>query len=354
MSSKRDGGMLFAMSDSSLDMKSDKSTKGVPMVECEPLPKQKEALRAWIDVTFDGAGVPAALGSHPACIGRILQHRANANHPITAVQWAIVGGQTLANYQVAIAQSTETAVTANDLQANPLRFAWRTTGNYSVTCQVTTTAGVAVVTNQYAITGPTVDACIAATGAVDVYGGNMLRFHSHGMVNHGIEITADVTGHPTVAGELRWLQIIRTSRHALNTAGQHQSMNSNGEARIDNGNHPLICFYQNRNVNVAANAQVQIDLNDSPGMGLNHVHVTMVNIGGVGRESFSSYLVFRPAGNDTLWVAIRQVNWWWYGTAMYEHGAWALCDPVNWSHDPPDQAPDGQPSWVGDVNSAHF
>ncbi len=84
---------------------------------------------------------------------------------------------------------------------------------------------------------------------------------------------------------------------------------------------------------------------DSPGIGLNGLR--KINID----NKWKMYLMFKPSGDDSSWVSLREVNWRWRAEAEIINGNWILgphTDPDN----PQDSNTLDFPIWVRAIPSS--
>jgi hypothetical protein len=103
---------------------------------------------------------------------------------------------------------------------------------------------------------------------------------------------------------------------------------------------------------------IWVDLSDSPGALLDFLDNDLKSYTGIEKpnvhsysrkDRFTTYLMYRPTGEDSIWVTLRKMTWFWEGSAVKTDGVWTL---VEGSGKSPDIPPAGSethelPAWQG-------
>ncbi len=149
----------------------------------------------------------------------------------------------------------------------------------------------------------------------------------------GISFTRTVTMPPSFpGGELKWVQKISS------TLSRRKSFPGNNWQKIEA-------------MNVLDNTNPYdpgISVSDSPAVellpGFSEFTVN---------ENFEMYLMFKPAGNGSIWVPLRRVLWYWNvgATRNAITGNWSLAANPTYSNNPASEDVITPPQWVGNIQS---
>lgn len=149
------------------------------------------------------------------------------------------------------------------------------------------------------------------------------------------------------SGSIRWTQLINQYRHRDDYPVGWWTKNTAGQYWADGGE-----FYvpETLSQDVAPNLPRTLTFGDGPG---NPVGITQVQA----IDSFKTYLRFRPAGADNIWVTLGRVDWSWNAFATNSLG-WPYNNiPSNWtitSSSVPNPSLNGDyefPFWLGETSS---
>lgn len=262
-------------------------------------------------------------------VGAMVTLTADTTDP---VQWTIGGGQyTATNYDISLAGGTVTRLTDEDLQSNPITFAWWLSGTYAVS--FTVGGCTSVITYTFDVTAPLVrDVSWTAeeTGEVAVgfykNEGRFIRLADKTDFNEdGMHMKFIIAGKQSEPGVVAGIQIACTQRVAKDDQMKPMQWRTNGSHILDVGVTNTV-LYGNRTVALQNNGEtIEYHANDGPGQGMELDWLRAVYIGDgipVVPEMYTMYVMFRPDVEAAIWVPIKTLNWGWEGYTEYDNGSW--------------------------------
>ncbi len=169
----------------------------------------------------------------------------------------------------------------------------------------------------------------AVTGTPQIISGPLLSFGNS--TTPGIRFTKSVTIPSGFSpGEQKWVQRISStlSRRKATFSGQWQKIEAMNVLDTTNPYDP--------GDSVLDVPQVEL----LPGFGEFSVD-----------ETFEMYLMFKPAGNGSIWVPLRKVTWYWKAGATWNAftGNWILGTNPSFSSNPATENATTPPQWAGNI-----
>lgn len=228
-----------------------------------------------------------------------------AGQSMTNIQWTIPG-QTVKSYTQSTSTATKTGLSVADLQAVDVDFYWIAGGNQVVQVAATVQGTALTASVTFDVKAPTAVSMTSATGAVAVsnpgFPDSGLELHYGTSTTPGISWTLRATAPAGGDGEIAGTQLINTNRTRTPNAGRAQTFSSGGAFVLDN----TVPYAPS--VAIAGGASATWTSDDSPGTPLtSNLRDKAVS------DSFRLYLMYRPAGADSIWVTIARLDWDWAG-----------------------------------------
>ena len=247
----------------------------------------------------------------------------SAGAPATAYQWN-VPGFAISNY---VATATSGIVYSNFPTANSnVTFYWVDgASNRVLTCSATVAGKPAVGMVKFNVLRPTSTlTSITATNSPPVNlwtDGNGIKYLRYGKPanvpgQEGIYMFFSITAPAIGTGTDGIIQIVdETTRRWKQDDGT--ALKNHGTNLLDNGfpASPVVWY-----INSISGGETKTNTSpDSPGQGLSDKKWFS------GDDTFTSYWVYKPAGADSIWVALRELHWNWSGAASKDtNGVWTL------------------------------
>jgi hypothetical protein len=154
--------------------------------------------------------------------------------------------------------------------------------------------------------------------------------------NPGITWTASVNAPDPGAGLIAFTQLVSADRHQTLTDGTKKKLTSNGDYVLDNA---LGIQYRR---SVPDNQLLQEY--DYPNVGTAGMKELSAN------DSFHLYLMYKPAGDDSIWVTLRLLDWYWNFSAHLVGSNWVV-DSSSYPTQPLVVNSIELPQWLGFVTS---
>lgn len=307
------------------------------------------------DFVVEGEGlVRNKVGAeYTACVGQLTTHHATCDVPILAVHWS-VQGETLKSYNLSPdAPSLPIYLTGSDLQRNPLSFYWIEGGTYTVSVTIYTAYGWGTVQHTFNVTSPTITKFNSDTGSVklvDYTDNPAIAFVSEfGEIGEGIMMQLEVQGNQNLVGQIATIQLIKTARQDQLDTGQNEHFSINGQWVLDNGRKPGSYIYSGP-VQLNPGDTASLVPSDGPLQGMKYPPITQMNIN---KEEYKMYVMFKPNCDNSIWVPLRLLSWFWQGTATHSAEMWNIINADN-SQNPDGGPVDSPPGWVSNVKSGRW
>jgi hypothetical protein len=255
---------------------------------------------------------------------------------IASRQWTVPGGP-IKDYTQAQAKAEVTQLAAADLQgANVDQYYWIDGGNgREVTCQVVI-AGITfdakttfnVLRPAAKLTAEYMTEYTISDPVVNVGGGIIgvpisLHFGTHTPLRPGITWTGTVTTPVGGTGEIAMLQTINPLRRVQDNDGTFFRLTTNGVYVLDDEGTEEDgkgCVLKRSRIQIADSEVKTSQHDDTPVQ-----PVTAEQRWGLADDYFHLYLVYRPSGQDSIWVTLRRLVWHWHGSATKDgQGNWSM------------------------------
>ena len=138
---------------------------------------------------------------------------------------------------------------------------------------------------------------------------------------NGIQMAASVFAPAHFIGTLCGIQVLKGSRTYTFRANQPAHVTTtHGQWALDNGQNSDTFAYQRTTVPLTSGPQIQIDFNDAPASEVDNLIEQLVVV-----EEFRMYLMFKPDGQETVWIPLQRLDWMWKGDTTYDpNGYWGL------------------------------
>jgi hypothetical protein len=272
-------------------------------------------------------------------------------HSLSNIQWTISGttpgtrpASTVKSYSMALARTdAPTLLTSTDLQGQTLDLYWvpvqgEGSQTVSVRADVDGTPKQAQVT--FNVRCPSLDSFTSVTGPIAIGNpwGSGRELHCGTHTNPGLKYTAKTTPPANGDGEIKFTQILQAALTQTPTSGPQQTWTiPDWWLDIDDP-------YANHGPNaVSASTQATTSDNDSPGLPL--------QVGfrdGTVSMTFKLYLMYKPAGADSIWVPLGLLNWGWSGAAHSADGgtSWTKTSGAHNANNPSGAKTGEFPTWV--------
>ena len=161
----------------------------------------------------------------------------------------------------------------------------------------------------------------------------------------GIQWNIDVAAPSTAVGDIGMTQTVTSTIRHDNRPCAFGGLRLDGSRTLaDNGT----LLYGSQSLAAGSHWIPSPQLEDSPSVPLSGGGTWHV------LETFTDYVMFQPAANGSIWVAIEQLRWTFSGTADFVRGQWTLSNV----HDPDNVISSipatGQPEWTGTIMSGPF
>jgi hypothetical protein len=273
-------------------------------------------------------GTPITNTIHPESVGNKISLKGMvvpSSLTITNRQWTIPG-KSISNYVVNYTDENNPTsakvigLTNDDLIISSINFYWVDGGDdrqveYSVIVEGTPCKGKAT----FDVKRPDVSV-ITSTGTVSLDVNNYdepgMWLHYGNPLNPGITFLSTISYQAVFTGKTQWVQLL--------TDHLDRIMLQSSEVWCENTKTGLDTYYP---------ASKAVDFKDWPGLKIEDLvggsqvyHVSKAEV----YQKFRTWLMFKPTGNNSIWVPLMTVDWDWGGTAEEdEAGWWRLINPFN-------------------------
>ncbi len=288
----------------------------------------------------DGTVLSAAAGAtataHRTVVGKKVHLRVRAKAPagsttrpaLTSIRWTVPADDTVGAYNPTTSATHPTAV--RPLDAANVDLFWIKGGNpktVTVTAQVDGISKTAEV--RFNVLRPTGQLTLSALSSsaicpIGTYRDDattLAYYNPAGTGTQGLNMDATVQAPEGAGGKIGITQLINTFRRARASSAtqtiEEVRWSSDRYHLDDAGGVRLSHNASTREITVRANGSATIDRadhHDSPdepltGSGTTGMTAVRVN------DRFKVYLVYKPDGDDSIWVTLRKATWQWQGGA---------------------------------------
>ena len=290
----------------------------------------------------------------------------NTGDSLTHPAWTL-GGECVMYYDADKDTGAITALTAQDLRDEAVEFFWIAAGDVTVSVSAYVRGVRCTRTVNVTVLGPTHVSITSVTDQVRVARiDSMLGLRPHltygGVARPGILWTC--SARVPADGELACTQLMRINRWTNYDDGDPDQINSDAHGvwvldevvhydinppdgdEIDEEADPI------ETVEVAANATGTTIHEDSPARPLGRTSQQTNNrpVSSVGYdEAFRVYFMYRPEGEDSIWITLARMDWSYRGEAIYDNQQkpipWRLQNTANVAN-PQGQLTHELPVWV--------
>ena len=274
-----------------------------------------------------------------------------AGHTVTNIRWTISGtapgtrpASSVKSYAMALAKTDLPVLLQNaDLQGQALDFFWVTVhgeGAQTVGVQADVDGAPKQAQVAFNVSCPTLDSFTSVTGPIDIGTpwSAQRELYCGTPANPGINYTGKMTPPAGGAGEMKFTQILQAAITRTPTAGPRQTWTiPDWWLDIDDP------YAAHGPFAVTASTQATQSDNDSPGSplqaGFTNNMVTM---------SFKLYLLYKPAGADSIWVPLGLLSWGWSGEARSTNAGatWTKISGAHATANPTGAKSAEFPAWV--------
>ena len=313
------------------------------------------------NVSGNGVTTTVIVGQQITLVAEV-----DAPYTVANEQW-VIPGSTVKSYTQAIAASTLTTLTNDDLTEVAVTFYWIAPGNETVTCDFSVWGVRYHVTANFDVLVPASTFGASTTsnqpggepgGPVGV-GSNRnpdpsviptpsLHFGTYGTGNFGITWNASVTASAGEGGSIEVVQLVDGTKWFTyrNQSVPPTVMGSFGNYVLDDslpeGSKATYVEQLPRNLTtgkltapgaggvlpVAANQTASIASVNIPGIDLN------ADWSAAGETArYITYLMYKPSGANSIWVTLQTISWAWGGSATHGPKIWTL-DPGSYPGNP--------------------
>lgn len=315
--------------------------------------------RIALEIT-DAAGT-VLTGTQTRIVGQKVQLRVRtrpAGQGLTNIQWTLQE-ERIASYTQTGNAGTITRLTPADLQRANVDFYWISGGNKRVQVRAVVAGATLSAEVDFDVLRPTVNHFTITVSSVNVtnahfaYGGQpVLTAYQPAPppARFGSQWDAEVTAPAGGNGEIGFTQRIRVNRTRAPNAGADQHFSSGGDFILDgdlgirySGPRPIAAG-ASATLNGAAYA-------DSPATPLTaDLRAKSVD------EAFELYLMYKPAGADSIWITLGMGTWGWVGRTTRvgaPHGPGNVWDPAAGTNMPSANGVDSTtlPTWTRQFSS---
>jgi len=247
---------------------------------------------------------------------------AAAGKVVTAHKWTI-GGTRIKGYTQTMQTGEQTELQTDDLNKDNVTFYWiagaPATSRVEVEYEATIDGTIYSDTVQYEVKRPTAtltSQLTSLTPRIDLRDGFLLLGVAEPFFE-GIIWSASVTTTEGGAGQIAFTQLVNTLRHrTLDDASSTKEKWTSGGTYVLDGAEMGIQYGGTTNIGDAATES--ISKADSPGIPLaGNKKVSM-------DDKFRVYLMYKPNGEDSIWVTLRLLDWADAGAATKTNETWVL------------------------------
>ena len=306
-----------------------------------------------------GATLSGSATPNPIVIGRHAQLRLKVLQPPNAtpsdIQWA-VPGQTVKSY-AAPASSQIQQLSSSDLTAQQIAYYWIAglSQPAGVTVQAKINGTTVKAEADFRIDAPT-PTMTSVTDRVRVGptaffpGQEVLSFGVGFIQNPGIRWTFRAHAPDNGSGQIVGAQLINMTNCVQERRDAPEACSGTAGYELDNQ------FFYADPVSIAANRDATWSSDDTPQSRL--TGRTAISIRR--NDGFHTYLMYRPSGNDSIWVTLGRLDWAWSGRAervgepprpgnenpgAAEHAPWFGPLQPQWTANPAGTAMSELPQW---------
>lgn len=234
----------------------------------------------------------------------------------TAHGWT-VGGDPIKNYTQTLDEAKKIPLGADDLKLVQIGFYWIAgSGNVANTVKYTATIGSqsSEATAGFDVSRPSATLSSETTPLkppLDIRG-DYFRFGDGVVGDIGIIWNASATTGVGGAGQLAFVQTLEGHREKTTENGGTEWTlgGAQGTTYLDTAGNSV--QYDGGTKDIGDGKTETYSKNDTPGTpwkGTTRVSVD---------EHFHVYFMYRPAGDDSIWVTLSKLNWFWKGTATFD------------------------------------
>jgi hypothetical protein len=272
-------------------------------------------------------------------------------HTVSNIQWTVSGttpgtlpASTVKSYAMALASTAApTQLATADLQGHTLDCFWvpvEGEGSKTVSVRADVDGAPKQASVTFNVRCPTLDSFTSVTGQIKIGNpwGTGRELHCGTPATPGIKYAAKATPPAGGDGEIKFTQILQAALTQTPSSGPVQTWSIPAwwldidDPYANHGPHA-----------VTAGTQGTATDNDSPGLplsaGFTNGTVTM---------TFKLYLMYKPAGADSIWVPLGLVSWGWAGSARSTDGGatWTKTSGAHTATNPSGAKTNEFPTWV--------
>lgn len=306
-----------------------------------------EVIDFTVEIVKQGANT-ALIEDQSTIVGLKQKLRGKTTPSLPGIErkWTIEGDP-IYSYKFLTVEGKVTKLTENYRGSNLVNFYW-TKGHHDgtrneVKYEVEVYGAVRSATVDYLVYSPNATLKSETTSADPPVGirDGILVFGKVGSL--GIQWTAEVTPTPGGTGHIAYLQTTDFLVRTTDGGNITRKATSDGKYVIDNKNSnaasPL--YYENA-VPVNANQEKKYTHGDAPNVSA-PVDYKFVSID----HKFNLYLMYKPAGTDSIWVCLDNIVWNCKGSASKAGGTWAMDPGQASSVNPGSSGSRELPEWKG-------
>jgi hypothetical protein len=268
---------------------------------------------------------------------------------VTDHQWTI-GGNRIKSYTQSLNEGVKVELESSDLEADTVEFYWIDGGEDIEVKYEAVVAGhpVSAVVN-LDVERPTATLTSVTTPLEPPISIRLgyLRFGYPAPNEEGIRWNAEVTAPDIGSGQIAFVQLVNLYRtRTLKDEGNTTEIwTSNGQYYLDtSGGNPL---YGDDSTTIGGGATQAHSKSDSPGSPLHSVSPPGYQRRSA-NDNFRLYLMYKPSGDDSIWVTLRRLDWLWSGAAARnESDEWVMESGQSSSQNPGSANSIELPLWPG-------
>jgi hypothetical protein len=237
---------------------------------------------------------------------------------MVAYLWAIPG-PTVKSYLTNDEKGEVTSLDDKDAKKDAISYFWIDGGDRKVDLKVTVNGVEASKSVEFTVERPTMNMFTSklTTDAPDTFGvalsnpnlpGSGLELHFGTDESPGITWLGKVTAPKSSGGTIAFAQVLSTVAKKTDNDGKTETLTSEGQFVLD----AKFPYNRAKEMPVKAGQESgEMSAKDTPGARLSNSQSFRSS-----DTKFKTYLMFKPDGKDSIWVTLRELEWFWKGSGV--------------------------------------